>query len=108
MSSKRPRRNHAPEEKAAILRRHLVDKVPVSDLCDEHDVSPGLFYLWQRQAMERLEASFESGKRRRGSSRETTLAKEVARLKERLSKKDEVIAEISAEYIQAKKALGEP
>jgi transposase-like protein len=55
MSSKRPRRNHAPEEKAAILRRHLVDKVPVSDLCDEHDVSPSLFYLWQRQAMERLE-----------------------------------------------------
>ena len=33
--SKRHRRHFTAEQKADILRRHLVDKVPVSDLCDE-------------------------------------------------------------------------
>lgn len=32
---KRQRKNYSPEEKVAILKRHLVEKVPVSDLCDE-------------------------------------------------------------------------
>ena len=51
---KRTRRHFTPEEKATILRRHLADKVPVSDLCDEYRIQPTLFYLWQRQALEHL------------------------------------------------------
>jgi hypothetical protein len=31
------RKQHTPEEKVTILRRHLVDRVPVSTLCDEQD-----------------------------------------------------------------------
>jgi len=31
------RKHFTPEEKVSILRRHLVDKVPVSDLCEEAD-----------------------------------------------------------------------
>ena len=34
------RRQFTPEEKATILRRHLADKVPVSDLCDEYHIQP--------------------------------------------------------------------
>ena len=36
MAEKRSRRKFSAEEKAVILRRHLQDKVPVSDLCDEY------------------------------------------------------------------------
>ncbi len=32
------------EEKVAILRRHLLDKVPLSDLCDELGLQPTVFY----------------------------------------------------------------
>jgi len=39
------RRHFSPEEKVAILRRHLLDKVPVSDLCDELGLQPNQFYL---------------------------------------------------------------
>ena len=42
---RKPRKNDTPSEKVAILRRHLIDRVPVSDLCDEHPLSPTLFYL---------------------------------------------------------------
>ena len=34
MSSKQ-RRHFTSEQKPAIVKRHLVDKVPVSDLCNE-------------------------------------------------------------------------
>jgi hypothetical protein len=37
---RKPRKNYTPVEKVAILRRHLIDRVPVSDLCDEHQLSP--------------------------------------------------------------------
>ena len=33
---KRERKHYTSEEKVAILRRHLLDKVPVSDLCEEN------------------------------------------------------------------------
>ena len=33
---RKPRKHYAPAEKVAILRRHLIDRVPVSDLCDEY------------------------------------------------------------------------
>jgi len=45
----RVRKNYTPEEKVAILKRHLVEKVPVSDLCDELGLNPTVFYGWQKQ-----------------------------------------------------------
>jgi transposase-like protein len=32
---KKQGKHYTPEEKAAILRRHLVERMPISDLCDE-------------------------------------------------------------------------
>jgi hypothetical protein len=36
----RSRPHFTIEQKVAILRRHMVDKVPVSDLCDELELQP--------------------------------------------------------------------
>jgi hypothetical protein len=33
LTMRKPRKNYTPVEKVAILRRHLIDHVPVSDLC---------------------------------------------------------------------------
>jgi hypothetical protein len=40
-----------------------LDKVPVSDLCDELGLQPTVFYRWQKEFFENGAASF-SGKRR--------------------------------------------
>ena len=104
----RARRQFSPEQKAAILRRHLVDKVPVSDLCDEHDIQPTLFYLWQRQAFEHLSAALQDGRTQRGQAQ--TVATERARiaaLEAQLAKKDSIIAWVSEEHLALKKKLGE-
>jgi len=55
----RQRRRFSAPEKVAILRRHLVEKVPISDLCDEHHLAPNLFYRWQKAFFENGAAAFE-------------------------------------------------
>jgi transposase-like protein len=52
------RKHHSPEEKVAILRRHLIDKIQVSTLCDEHHVHPTVFYHWLKQFFENGAAAF--------------------------------------------------
>lgn len=100
------RRHFTPEQKAQILSRHLVDKVPVSQLCDELKLQPSVFYYWQTQLFERAPAALSSPKPQ--GSREQKLEQRIALLEAKLQKKDSVIAEISAEYVQLKKELGEP
>jgi transposase len=105
---RRARRQFTTEQKAAILRRNMVDKEPVSEICNELGLQPSVFYHWQRQLFENLAAALNGPVPDGPSRREKELANEVARLKERLTKKDGIIAEISEEYVQLKKELGEP
>lgn len=102
------RRHYTSEHKATILRRHLVDKVPVSDLCDEYKIQPSVFYSWQNQLFGKIEVALEAGSQRRTTdTREAKLARQNEALKARLAKKDSVIAEISEEFVTLKKELGE-
>jgi transposase-like protein len=102
--SKRERRHYTPEQKAALVRRHLVDKVPVSDLCNEEKLQPSVFYHWLRQAFENLSAALGPPP---GTSQEKKLEQKVEALEERLKKKDSVIAEVTEEMVKLKKELGE-
>ena len=43
------KRQFTPEEKVAILRRHLIEKVTVPDLGDEYHLHPTVFYRWLKQ-----------------------------------------------------------
>jgi transposase-like protein len=107
--SKKSRRHYTTEQKVALLKRHMVDKVPVSDLCDQENLPPSVFYRWQSQLFENLAGAFSTPAAANGpSKREKEQAHELAQLKARLAKKDEVIAEISAEYVNLKKELGAP
>ena len=105
---KRSRRHFTTEQKVALLKRHLIDKVPVSDLCDEEELQPSVFYQWQRQLFENLAGAFATPASEGPSKREKELVAKTKELETKLAKKDNVIAEISAEYVQLKKELGEP
>jgi transposase-like protein len=106
--SKRSRRHFTTEQKVALLKRHLVDKVPVSDLCNEEELQPSVFYQWQRQLFENLAGAFATPASEGPSKREKELVARTKELEAKLAKKDNVIAEISAEYVQLKKERGEP
>lgn len=98
-----------PEQKVSILRRHFVEKVPISDLCDEFGIHPTQFYNWQKQLFENAAPIFE---RRTNSANERrqkdAQAKKIADLEAKLQRKNEVVAELLEEHVQLKKELGGP
>ena len=96
------RRRLAPDEKIAILKAHLVDKKPISDLCDQHGIQPSQFYRWQQEFFERGSLVFES----RGEKPSTALERKVTALEEKLVRKDSVLAELMEEHVALKKSLG--
>jgi transposase len=101
------RRQFTPDEKAAILRRHFADKVPISDLCEEYHLQPSVFYSWQNQALDNLGAALQDGRSARGDDRvAATHRARIAALEAKLATKDAVIAEVSEEYLALKKKLG--
>lgn len=98
------RRNHfTAEEKVTILRRHLLEKVPVSDLCEELNLQPTGFYRWQRQLFENGVVAFEREGKKDRQRRERTLAA----MERKLQKKDEVLASLMEEHVALKKTLGQ-
>ncbi|MBT3328282.1 MAG: transposase [Gemmatimonadales bacterium] len=101
---KRKRRHYTPEQKAALLQRHLVDKVPVSEICNEEKLQPSVFYGWLKTLMANAPTALASP---RGSSSEKRLQQKVDALQEKIQKKDGVIAEVTEEFVRLKKELGE-
>ena len=102
--SRKQRRSFSAEQKVAIVRRHLVEGVPVSDLCDEHQILPTQFYQWQKQLFENGTAAFQRRPGRRGP---TPAERRIEALEKKLANKNEVIAELMEANVQAKKELGE-
>ena len=102
--NKRHRRRHTAEQKAELLRQHVADKKPVSELCNEAQIQPSLFYNWQRELLAGAHLVFST---RRAPSREKELEAEVSRLAAKVARKDQIIAEVTEEYVTLKKGLGE-
>lgn len=98
----RQRKHFTPEQKAAIVRRHLVDAKPVADVCEENGIQPTVFYRWQKQVFDSLPALLE----RKGSPGLRSLEEEVQRLRKIVARKDEIIAEVTGELLDAKKNSG--
>lgn len=103
-SSRRERRHFTGQQKAAIVKRHLVDGVAVSDLCDEHKILPTQFYQWQKQLFENGGAAFE---RKASPPGKSAPERRIEQLEAKLANKNEVIAELMEENVKAKKASGE-
>jgi len=100
---RKKRKQYSAQEKVAILRKHLLDKIPVSELCDEYGVQPTVFYRWQKQLFEQAaECCFQ----RTRSSELTRLKRQIAQLEAKLAKKDEVLGEVMEEYVALKKPRG--
>ena len=99
---KKKRKRFSPEQKAALVRRHLVDGVSVADIAEEAGIAPGQFYRWQQQVFSNLPALFE----RKNDSAEQRREQEIEELRRTIARKDEVIAEVTGEFIDAKKKTG--
>jgi transposase len=101
------RKSYSGPEKVAILRLHLLEHKPVSDLCDQYGIHPAQFYRWQKEFFENGHVAFaQNGKRRK--PQQEAKDRKIAALEGKLQQKNEVLAEVMQEYVQLKKELGEP
>jgi len=98
---KNQRKHYSPEEKVAVLRRHLLEKEPISKLCDGVGLQPTVFYRWQKESFENGAAAFEQKTRPNQSADQERIA-----YLEKIQTKDEVLAELMTEHVAQKKRLG--
>lgn len=99
------RKHFSGEEKVAILRRHLLEQVRVSKLCDELGLAPTVLYRWQKEFFENGAAAFEkSTKGKRKQESEQSLRMEA--LQAKLATKNDVLSELMEEHVKLKKHLG--
>jgi len=97
------RKHFTAEQKIAILRRRLLEQVPVSDLCDEYGIQPSVFYRWQQQLFENGAAAFA----RQSKGANDAAGQKIKALEEKLARKNEVLSELMEEYVKTKKELGD-
>ena len=100
------RSNFSGTEKIAILREHLIEKVPISQVCDKHGLPPTMFYAWQKKLFEEGAAVFEQPQAK--SSRQLAAEQcKIEALEAKVTEKNEVLAELMGEHVALKKSLGE-
>jgi transposase len=94
------------EEQAKILRLHLLEQVPISEIWEKHGIHPTMFYRWQNALFENAAAALalegQHGVRSTTRQREAMEAMES-----KLKRKDEVLAIVVEEMVRPKRELGE-
>lgn len=103
--SSNPRRTYTGSAKIAILREALVEGVSVSDVCQKHGITPGMFYEWQKKLFEQGAMVFNAAAAA-ATQRPTTEAKKLAAAEVKLQQKNEGLAELMGEHVALKKKLG--
>ena len=97
-NGKKPRRQFTAALKYQVLREARQTGTPVSQVCAKHQISPTLFYQWERAAERGALTALNNQQRGRKKLRpsEEALVTEINRLRE-------VVAELSSENLQLKK-----
>ncbi|MFZ3264709.1 MAG: integrase core domain-containing protein [Terriglobales bacterium] len=94
---RKERKHYTAEEKVAILRRHLLEKVPVSDLCEELALQPTVFYRWQKEFFENGAAAFQTPERPRHQAEEKQ--KRIEFLEKKRGAKPRIISDNGPQFI---------
>lgn len=107
MTDKKSRHTFTAAQKAQAVRQHLLAKVAVSDLADELGTQPRQIHLWIEQVLAQAEKAFQHGAAATAKRAEDAKDLKIAQLEAKLTKKNEVVAELMEAHVQLKKELGE-
>ena len=100
---KKERRHWSADEKVKLLRRHLIEKIPVSKICEEAQLAPSMFHRWQEQLFQNATLALQGNR----SPERNQEQQRIEKLEKKIRQKDEVLAELMAEHVALKKELGE-
>lgn len=100
---KSQRRYLSAEDKVKLLRLHLIEKQPVSKICEESGIAPTVFYRWQESLFVNGALALENKFRpERNKDQE-----KIEKLESQIRKKDATMAELLQEHVALKKEFGE-
>ena len=97
------RRHFTADQKAAVVLSHLKDQQPVSEVCEQYQIKPNMFYRWQAEFLSNAAAAFQKHDHRKQKSE----LRKAEQLAEQLQKKDSIIAYVTTELMKSKKKNGE-
>lgn len=92
------KRMFTAEQKVRILREHLDNQVPVSELCERYNIQPNSFYTWKKKLFEGAVQTFNTQPLRRNQS-------QIDKLEKKLQDRDSLISTLVSENIGLKKNL---
>ena len=96
------KKRYSSEEKTIILREHLENHIPVSELAEKYGVHPNAIYKWKKQMYESAPESLQKTKKR--ADKELLKAqRRIAELEKVLSIRESLIAELVEDNIYLKK-----
>src|SRR3990170_5951011 len=93
------RRRWTAEEKLKVLEEARQVGQSVSEVCRRHQLAPGQFYLWEKQARRGALEALRDGQRGRKATDPT------ARFQVELTRLRATVAELSTENLQLKNGL---
>lgn len=94
------RRRFTAEEKAKMVLEIVQDGKKISEVAEENNVHPNQLITWKKQFLESAVSAFKT---ERKDISEKAEKREIESLKEEISKKDSVIAELAGENLELKK-----
>ena len=86
---KKERRQWSAEEKTRLLRRHLIEKVPISKICEEERLAPSLYHRWQEQLFQNAAPGLAGAR----APERVQAQQRIEKLESKIRQKDEVLAD---------------
>jgi transposase-like protein len=99
--SKTPKRI-SDAEKVKAIKLHLLEKKPVSEVCDEMEIAPSAYYKWQLKLFENAESALKESKK---PSKESNDQKHIKLLEQRLQLREEALSELMIDHVKLKKSV---
>ena len=103
--SKQKRRVFSGDEKIKILKKHLLEGVRISEICEEFEITPGMFYEWQKLLFDKGSEVFAAKKGR--PSEVDQRDEKIKELEATITRKNEVLSEAVEALVTAKKLNGD-
>jgi len=98
------RKRYTSEKKVEILREHLKNKIPVTEICSKYGITPAMFYRWEKELFEGAIETFSSSNSKKQNHSKSAREK---KLEEKITKQQEVIGWLTEENLKLKKNIGE-
>lgn len=99
------KQQYTPNEKMSVLREHIENNRPISDLSEKHSVPVMTLYNWRKNLLENGASTFVRETKK--NAVEEGLRRQIEELKSKLAGREALISELAQSLVEVKKrAMG--